>query len=79
MQAAAHRIGLHPNPDQIVALKAVQSVFPADAHTSILRSLSEKNLCGGRYGFTGGFAISTMFLEVKRGEVVVKRVVKRGG
>jgi hypothetical protein len=39
MQAAAHRVGFHPNADQIIALKAVQRLFPADSHTSILRFL----------------------------------------
>jgi hypothetical protein len=65
MQAAAHCIGFHSNSDQIIALKAVQSLFPADSHTSILRFLQEKNLCGGMCVFTRDFAISTMFLEVK--------------
>jgi len=65
MQAAAHRIGFHPNSDQVITLKAVQSLFPADSHTSILRFLLEKNLCGGMGVFTGGFAISTVFLDGK--------------
>src|ERR1700731_3395325 len=39
MQSPAHRIGFHPNPNQIIALEAVQSLFPADSHASILRSL----------------------------------------
>jgi hypothetical protein len=46
MQPAAHRIGFHPNSDQIIAPKAVQSVFPADSHVSILRSLQKKDLGG---------------------------------
>jgi hypothetical protein len=63
MQAAAHRIGFHPNSDQVITLKAVQSLFPADSHTLILRFLQEKNLCEGMCVFTGGFAIFTVFLD----------------
>ena len=37
MQPPPHRVGLHPNPHQIVAPKAIQSLFPADSHTKILR------------------------------------------
>jgi hypothetical protein len=39
----------------------------------------QKKTVRGNEGFTGGFAISTVFLEVKTCEVVVKCVVKRGG
>jgi hypothetical protein len=65
MQAAAHCIGLHSNPDQIIALKAVQSLFPADSHTPILRS-RRKEICVERnVVFTGGGAFSTVFLDGK--------------
>src|SRR5580704_4219695 len=75
MQAAAHRVGFHPNPNQIIAPKAVQSVVPTDSHVSILRSLRKKFLGGGMGVFAGGFAISTMFLG---GENVVSCGETRG-
>jgi hypothetical protein len=42
VEAAADRVGFHPNSNQIIALKAVQSLFSADSHALILRFLQEK-------------------------------------
>src|ERR1700733_4101594 len=37
MQPASYSIGLHANPDQIITVEAIQSLFAADSHASILR------------------------------------------
>jgi hypothetical protein len=47
MQAAAHRIGFHPNPNQIIALKAVQSILPADSHMFDSAGLAGKICAAG--------------------------------
>jgi hypothetical protein len=77
MQAAAYRIGLHADPDHIVALEAVQSLFPADSHSSILRSVEKKSAGRGKWHLRGGFAISAAFLDgvawCSCGECVAKR------
>jgi hypothetical protein len=79
MQAPAHHIGFHPNPNQIIALEAVQSLFPADSHAPILRSFVEKIPYGGMAVLQGVLRFPPCFWMVQRGEVVVKRVVERGG
>jgi hypothetical protein len=79
MKAAAHCIGFHADSDQIIASKAIQSVFPADSHVSILWFFAKKNCGAGKGVLQGVLRFHPRFWVVKRGEVVVKRVVKRGG
>jgi hypothetical protein len=58
VKASADCVGFHPDSDQIVTLKALQSFFPADSHAFILRFLDEKNPAGGGLFLLGIFGIS---------------------
>jgi hypothetical protein len=53
VQTAAYGVGLHSNPNQIIATKAVQRFVPANSHASILRFLTEKSWMGKRASFRG--------------------------
>src|ERR1700748_3264782 len=65
MEATADSVGFHADANQIIALEAVQGVFSGNSHYFILRFFAKKDVGEEKGAFTGGFAISTVFLNGK--------------